>query len=172
MTPKTLQVAELLERLRLDVLRVVEERQLVKPLVVGIHTGGAWIAEHVHRWIAADEPVGFLDISFYRDDFSRIGVQPEVKPSHLPFNVDERNVILVDDVLHTGRTIRAALNELFDYGRPDHVVLAVLIERTGRQIPIRADCVGIQLDLAPHERVKLTGPDPLDLVFAETRHLR
>jgi len=87
-----------------------------------------------------------------------------VRPSDLPFTVDDRDIILVDDVLHTGRTVRAALNELFDYGRPASIFLAVLVERSGRELPIQAHVVGTHLDLGPGEHVKLTGPDPLTLV--------
>jgi len=90
-------------------------------------------------------------------------VNPQVKPSELPFDVEGRHLVLVDDVLYTGRTIRAALNELFDYGRPDSVTLAVLVDRGGRELPIQPDVVGAGLDLAPHEHIKLTGPAPLAL---------
>lgn len=134
------------------------------PLMIGIHSGGVWVAERLHRLLGLQEPLGHLDISFYRDDFSRIGMNPQVKPSHLPFNVDDRHVILVDDVLFTGRTIRAALNEIFDYGRPAAVSLAVLIDRGGRELPIAADVVGLEMALAPGENVKLKGPNPLSLV--------
>lgn len=134
------------------------------PLMIGIHSGGVWVAERLHRLLGLEDPLGHLDISFYRDDFSRIGMNPQVKPSHLPFNVDDRHVILVDDVLFTGRTIRAALNEIFDYGRPAAVSLAVLIDRGGRELPIAADVVGLEMALAPGENVKLKGPDPLSLV--------
>jgi pyrimidine operon attenuation protein / uracil phosphoribosyltransferase len=109
------------------------------------------------------EELGSLDISFYRDDFTRIGMNPQVRPSDLPFNVDDRHIILVDDVLHTGRTIRAALNELFDYGRPASIILAALVERGGRELPIEANVVGQSMDLRENEHVKLTGPDPLTL---------
>jgi len=105
--------------------------------MVGIHTGGVWVAEHLHRQLAINEPLGSLDISFYRDDFTRIGMNPVVKPSQMPFSIDDRHIILVDDVLHTGRTIRAALNELFDYGRPASIMLATLIDRGGRELPSR-----------------------------------
>lgn len=133
------------------------------PLVVGIHTGGVWIARRLHQALALDEPLGTLDITFYRDDFSQVGMHPEVKPSILPFNIDGRHIVLVDDVLHSGRTIRAALNELFDYGRPASVMLAVLVERGGRELPIRPDVVGTHLELAAGEQIKLLGPEQLQL---------
>ncbi len=131
--------------------------------MVGIHTGGVWVAEALHRKLGLREPLGVLDISFYRDDFTRIGMNPQVKPSQLPFNVDDRHIILVDDVLHTGRTIRAAMNELFDYGRPASIILATLVERSGRELPIEANVVGLHMALADNEYVKLSGPEPLAL---------
>ena len=131
-------------------------QQLSAPLIIGIHTGGAWLAERLQAAINPAPPLGTLDISFYRDDFSRVGLNPEVKASNLPVAVDNRDIILVDDVLHTGRTIRAALNEIFSYGRPERVCLAVLIERPGRELPIQADVVGRSLDLADDEEAKLS----------------
>jgi pyrimidine operon attenuation protein/uracil phosphoribosyltransferase len=148
---------------------LIEDRALEHPLMVGIHTGGAWVARQLHQALGLDEPLGLLDISFYRDDFSRIGVNPRVKPSMLPLSVDNTHILLVDDVLYTGRTVRAALNELFDYGRPASVVLAVLIDRGGRELPIQADVTGRRLSLAPHQQVKLTGPEPLGLSIVELR---
>jgi len=139
-----------------------------KPVMVGIHTGGVWIAEQLHRLLAIGEPLGSLDISFYRDDFTRIGMNPVVRPSQLPCSIDNRHIILVDDVLHTGRTIRAALNELFDYGRPASIMLAALIERSGRELPIQANIVGRHVELNPGEHIKLTGPDPLRLEIKKT----
>lgn len=136
-------------------------------LMVGIHTGGAWLAEQLHRQLQMTEPLGVLDISFYRDDFTRIGMNPEVKASHLPVGVDDRHIILVDDVLHTGRTTRAAMNVIFDYGRPRSILLAVLVERNGRELPIQADVVGQHLQLSSHEHVKLAGPDTLRLDILE-----
>ena len=97
------------------------------------------------------------------DDFTRIGMNPQVKPSELPFTLDGRTIILVDDVLHTGRTVRAAMNELFDYGRPASIVLATLVERSGRELPIEANVVGLHMELAEHQHVKLSGPEPLRL---------
>ena len=139
----------------------------LEPALVGIHTGGYWIAErlftHLGSSTAIGAPVGGLDISFYRDDFARIGVHPQVKPSRLPFSVDGRHIVLVDDVIHTGRTVRAAMNELFDYGRPGAVSLAVLISRDGRELPISPDVVGTHLSLGRQEHIKLSGPEPLEL---------
>ncbi|MCI0654882.1 MAG: bifunctional pyr operon transcriptional regulator/uracil phosphoribosyltransferase PyrR [Methylococcaceae bacterium] len=144
---------------------VIQERQLVDPLMIGIHTGGAWIAAELHRRLGIREPLGLLDISFYRDDFSRIGVNPEIRPSSLPFDVEGRQLLLIDDVLYTGRTIRAALNEIFDYGRPDCVVLGVLMERDGREVPIQADCAGSRISLKKNQRIELTGPDLLRMAI-------
>lgn len=134
-----------------------------RPAMVGIHTGGVWVAERLHRRLGLEDPLGSLDISFYRDDFTRIGMNPVVQPSQLPFSIDDRHLILVDDVLHTGRTIRAAMNELFDYGRPASIVLAALVERDGRELPIQANVVGRHVQLDPDQHIKLSGPEPLKL---------
>lgn len=150
--------------------RMVEQlRPMLKrdPLMVGIHTGGVWVAERLHRLLEFKEPLGTLDISFYRDDFTRIGMNPQVRTSHLPVNVEDRHLILVDDVLHTGRTIRAALNEIFDYGRPASVMLACLIERGGRELPIEPQVVGEHIKLGKNQHVKLLGPDKLELRIQE-----
>lgn len=136
-------------------------------VMIGIHTGGVWVAEKLHSLLNIQQPLAQLDISFYRDDFSRIGMNPQVKPSKLPVSVDDAHIILVDDILHTGRTIRAALNEIFDYGRPASVTLAVLGNRSGRELPIQADVVGKHIQLGQHEHAKLTGPDPLQLEIVE-----
>ncbi|MCX7108948.1 MAG: bifunctional pyr operon transcriptional regulator/uracil phosphoribosyltransferase PyrR [Proteobacteria bacterium] len=158
-----LSVEKMLDRLHAGLVAEITRRELHDPLMIGIHTGGGWIAEKLHARLGLHEPLGLLNISFYRDDFSQIGIHPRVIPSSLPFRVDGRDIILIDDVLHTGRTIRAALNEIFDYGRPAQVVLGVLIDRNGRHIPVQADCVGGRMDLGPDEKIKLSGPDPLAL---------
>lgn len=136
--------------------------------LIGIHSGGVWIARALHEALDIASPLGEINITFYRDDFSRIGMHPRVKPSNLPFTVEDRHIVLVDDVLYTGRTIRAALNEIFDYGRPASVTLAVLVERGGRELPIQADIVGKQWALQRGEHVKLLGPEPLALVIKQT----
>jgi pyrimidine operon attenuation protein / uracil phosphoribosyltransferase len=160
-----LEIPALLNNLETELKRTIAERQLVNPLMIGIRTGGVWIAEVMHQRLGMTEPLGLLDISFYRDDFSQIGMHPNVKPSHLPTNMEGRDIILIDDVFYTGRTIRAALNEIFDYGRPHQVILAALIERDGKQIPITPDCVGTRLELDAGQRIKLTGPAPLSIVI-------
>ncbi|MGD8206728.1 MAG: bifunctional pyr operon transcriptional regulator/uracil phosphoribosyltransferase PyrR [Thiohalocapsa sp.] len=147
------------ERLR----SLLSERGIDRPLMVGIHTGGVWVAEWLHRRLGLPDPLGHLDISFYRDDFTRIGLHPQVRPSHLPVAVDGRHICLVDDVLQSGRTIRAALNVLFDYGRPASVLLAILAERDGRELPIEPNVVGLEARLGPGEQIKLVGPEPLRL---------
>lgn len=141
----------------------LRDRRLDDPAMIGIHTGGAWVARQLDRLLDLDQPSGLLDISFYRDDFTQIGVNPQVRPSEIPFEIDDRNIILVDDVLHTGRTIRAAMNEIFDYGRPASITLVTLIERGGRELPIQPDVIGLSPPLALQDRIKLSGPDPLSL---------
>ena len=129
------------------------------PLMIGIHTGGVWVAERLHARLHCALPLGMLDISFYRDDFSRIGLHPQVKPSNLPFDLEGRDILLVDDVLHSGRTVRAAMNELFDYGRPASIRLAVLVDRGGRELPIRPDFAGLTLAVPAHQNVNLSRLD-------------
>lgn len=135
------------------------------PLMIGIKRGGVWIAKHLHESLELSDPLGVLNIAFYRDDFSTVGLHPEVSPSNLPSDINDRHIILVDDVLYTGRTIRAAMNEIFDYGRPASISLAVLIDRCERELPIQADIVGKTIALDEGEHVKLLGPEPLELSF-------
>jgi pyrimidine operon attenuation protein/uracil phosphoribosyltransferase len=136
-----------------------------QPVIVGIETGGVWIAEQIRQRLAADAELGRLDISFYRDDFTRNGLHPVVKPSSLPTDIDGRTIILIDDVLQSGRTVRAAMNEIFDYGRPQKILLAILIDRGQREIPVQADFVGTSLSLDCNSHIKLEGPEPLKLVL-------
>jgi pyrimidine operon attenuation protein/uracil phosphoribosyltransferase len=163
MTVNKFDVPNLLCTLEDRIRQAISARQLSDPLMIGIRTGGVWVAEKLHERLAIKQPLGLLDISFYRDDFSQIGVNPNVKPSQLPAQIEGRDIILVDDVFYTGRTVRAALNEIFDYGRPKQVVLAALIERDGKQIPVSPDCVGVRITLDSGQRIKLTGPEPLGI---------
>ena len=106
--------------------------------LVGIYTGGLWLAERLHKALGIAQPLGAIDVSFYRDDYGSKGLHAKPQRTEIPFDVDGAHVILVDDVLFTGRTTRAALNELFDFGRPARVELAVLVDRGGRELPVAA----------------------------------
>lgn len=127
--------------------------ELIRPklqpdtVLVGIHSGGAWVARRLKELLGLQAEIGLIDVSFYRDDFGEKGLHPQVKPTSIPFEVDGRALILVDDVLYTGRTTRAAINELFDYGRPASVRLAVLADRGGRELPIYAEFCAWQAEL-------------------------
>ena len=123
--------------------------------LVGVHTGGVWLAERLRKDLAVAPEVGVLDVSFYRDDFARGGLNPGVRPSRIPFEITGCNVVLVDDVLYTGRTVRAAMNELFDYGRPARIDLAVLIDRGGRELPIAPKAVGRIIEVPEEVSVEL-----------------
>ena len=138
--------------------RMAVKMQAEEVYLIGIQRGGAKVADalqqrlqqrgcRVHR--------GNLDISFYRDDFDTVGPNPEVRPSDLPFDLADKKLWLVDDVLYTGRTIRAALGEIFDYGRPAMVRLAILVDRGGRELPIAANCIGLNHQTTADCSVKL-----------------
>ncbi len=148
-------IDQFIDAMLTEIRAAIPEDDLSELLMIGIHTGGVWIAERLHRKLNIQQPLGKLNIAFYRDDFSRIGTHPQVTPSKLPFDIEDKHLLLVDDVLHTGRTIRAALNEIFDYGRPASVRLAVLIDRGEHELPIQADFMGKSLTLKPGEHVKL-----------------
>ena len=157
------EVEPLIERMAADLSTRLREDAREQPLMIGIRTGGVWVAERLRARLHLSETLGTLNINFYRDDFTRIGMHPRVTPSEVPFDVEDRHIVLVDDVLHTGRTIRAALNEIFDYGRPASITLAVLVVRDGREIPVQADVVGESMSLTGGGYVKLSGPEPLAL---------
>jgi pyrimidine operon attenuation protein/uracil phosphoribosyltransferase len=161
MTHYNLEIPQLLDQLEAQLKEQLLLRNMPNPVMIGIHNGGVWLAQKLHQRLAIKEPLGVMDIAFYRDDFSQIGMHPQIKPSHIPVSLEGRDIILVDDIFYTGRTIRAALNEIFDFGRPHQVLLAVLIERDGRQIPLKPDCIGTYLPLPAGARLKLTGPEPL-----------
>lgn len=137
--------------------------------LVGIYTGGAWVAERLHRALGLSVPLGVLAVTLHRDDFGRIGLHPESRRSQIPFSVDGREVVLVDDVLHTGRTVRAALNELYDFGRPKAVRLAVLADRGGRELPFAADFIGATVELAREEELVLSNDNGKLRLAAVTR---
>jgi pyrimidine operon attenuation protein/uracil phosphoribosyltransferase len=156
-----------------DLLAGLAERMRVcvtpDTALIGIHTGGVWLAQRLHKALALAKPYGTIDVSFYRDDYGSRGLHPKVRPSNIPFEVVDADIVLVDDVLHTGRTIRAAMNELFDYGRPQSIRLAALIDRGGRQLPIAAQFVGAEISVAGAEQIELRKDEKDRLSLALTR---
>ncbi len=163
----SIDIEQLLDTMHQAISKKIQSLNSDDVVMIGIHTGGFWIAEKLYQRLELSNPLGSLNISFYRDDFTKIGLHPEVKPSQLPTALDDKHIILIDDVLYTGRTVRAALNELFDYGRPASVTLAVLLDRGGRELPVYAEIVGQKITLEPGRQIKLTGPEPLQLVQNE-----
>lgn len=133
--------------------------QVRDPAIVGIHSGGAWLAERLAADLGLVDRLGFIDVSFYRDDYSERGLPSGVKPSQIPFEVTGATIVLVDDVLYTGRTTRAAISELFDYGRPARVMLAALVDRGGRELPVAADFVAETVALPPDQQLVLQRAD-------------
>ena len=113
--------------------------------LIGIHSGGAWLAERLADVLDGEHPVGYIDVAFYRDDYAQKGLRAKLATTTIPFEVSGSRIVLIDDVLYTGRSVRAAINELFDYGRPESIELAVLIDRGGRELPIEATYVGARL---------------------------
>ncbi len=162
-------IARLLDDLEAGLRARLTARGIESPVLIGIRTGGVWLADILHKRLGLKEPFGELDISFYRDDFSRIGLNPKVTPSHLPFETENQDIILVDDVIMSGRTIRAAMNEIFDYGRPASITLVTLIDLGARELPIQPDVTSQTLTLPAHQRVKLRGPDPLYIELRDTQ---
>lgn len=141
-----------------------ELMQLVKSdapvALVGIRRGGVDVGHYLLKHLleaktSVEAELGELNIAFYRDDFSSIGLHPVVGPSQVPFDIEGKHIILIDDVLGTGRTVRAAMNEIFDYGRPAQITLAVLVQRTGHELPIRADIIGHKLDVDANQYIDL-----------------
>jgi pyrimidine operon attenuation protein/uracil phosphoribosyltransferase len=137
-------------------------------VTVGIHTGGVWIAEWLHQALALKAPIGSIDVSYHRDDHHLGGGRGGGRASQLPFDVEGAHVVIVDDVLATGRTIRAAMNELFDYGRPARIDLAVLVDRGGRELPIAATWCAETVRLPASQVLELTRRDDGELAFRVT----
>jgi pyrimidine operon attenuation protein/uracil phosphoribosyltransferase len=162
--------AELLPQMAAALTGHLNQRQISEPRFIGILTGGVWVAQALLEALGRDDALGILDVSFYRDDFTQNGLHPQVQPSELPFEIEGQHLVLIDDVLMSGRTIRAALNELFDYGRPASVTLVSLLDLNARELPIRPDVVGATLSLDGEQRVKLSGPTPLTLELQTLAH--
>ena len=130
-----------------------------KSAMVGLYTGGAWLAERLHQMLGMNNPLGLMDIAFYRDDYAARGLKHDPKRTKIPFDVNGCELLLVDDVLYSGRTIRAAMNEIFDYGRPASISLVVLADRGGRQLPICAQHCGARLEVPGGMRLRLQRAD-------------
>jgi pyrimidine operon attenuation protein/uracil phosphoribosyltransferase len=145
-----------------------ELRPLVGPktAMIGLYTGGAWLAERLHKLLALPTPLGLMDIAFYRDDYAARGLKHDPKRTKIPFDVNGRELLLVDDVLYSGRTVRAAMNELFDYGRPASITLVVLADRGGRQLPICAQHCGAKVEVPAGKRLRLKRGEDGKLAFA------
>jgi pyrimidine operon attenuation protein/uracil phosphoribosyltransferase len=144
------------EALYADLLRGV--RKLLQPdtVLVGIWSGGAWLAERLHTDLQRNGQPGVLSSTLHRDDFGSRGLAAGTDATQLPFEIDGAHILLVDDVLYTGRTIRAAINELFDFGRPASVQLAVLVDRGGRELPVEAGYAAAKVALPAGQRLSLT----------------
>lgn len=143
------------EELASSLLKQIKPAIQKNTAVIGIHTGGAWLAQRLCKNLPKELPLGLLDISFYRDDFSHAGLHPQIRRSEISFDIEGRDILLIDDVLYTGRTVRAAMNELFDYGRPASIQLVVLVDRGGRELPIEAQYVGAKINLNKGQNIQL-----------------
>jgi pyrimidine operon attenuation protein/uracil phosphoribosyltransferase len=149
---------------------MIRPRLAPDTVLVGIHSGGVWVARRLRELLGLDEEIGLIDVSFYRDDFGEKGLHPQVRPTSIPFAVEGRPLILVDDVLYTGRTTRAAINELFDYGRPARIDLAVLADRGGRELPIEAQFCTWKVEVADGEELILEANAEGQLAWRLARH--
>ncbi len=136
---------------------VAELKPHIKPTtaMIGLYTGGAWLAQKLHPQLGLSTPLGLMDIAFYRDDYHKQGLHHDPKRTEIAFEVEGRDLLLVDDILYTGRTVRAAMNELFDYGRPASISLVVLADRGGRQLPISAQFCGTTVDVPEGRRLRM-----------------
>ena len=166
------QITATLRQLAGDIVNQASDRNNL--VLIGIHTGGVYIAKRLKKIMKdvydLEVPIGALDITLYRDDWTRLHTQPVLKSTDIPFAVDDKEVLLVDDVLFTGRTIRAALDALIDYGRPKLVRVVVLVDRGHRELPIYGEFVGIKVDTKPYEKINvyLKEKDGFDRVTLET----
>ena len=147
------------EKVCLDLVRELKPLIGPKTAMVGLYTGGVWLAERLHKELGIKSPLGLMDIAFYRDDYAARGLKHDPKRTKIPFDVNGAELLLVDDVLYSGRTVRAAMNELFDYGRPASIALVVLADRGGRQLPICAQHVGAKVEVPDGMRLRLKRDD-------------
>lgn len=163
-------IDDMLVCMQADLSQYMNATNISSPVMVGIHSGGVLVARRLHASMEINEPLGELNSGFYRDDFSSHGLKAQLKPSVMPLSVEGRHIILVDDVLYSGRTVRAAMNELFDYGRPASITLVVLIDRGNRELPIEAQVVGVKHLLEPDEYLQVSGPGQLEMSIIRREH--
>jgi len=147
------------EKLCAQLAKELRPRVGPKTAMIGLYTGGVWLAERLHKMLELKSPLGLMDIAFYRDDYAARGLKHDPKRTKIPFDVSGRELLLVDDVLYSGRTVRAAMNELFDYGRPASIALVVLADRGGRQLPICAQHCGARVEVPQGKRLRLMRSD-------------
>jgi pyrimidine operon attenuation protein/uracil phosphoribosyltransferase len=166
-TSLTLDAEALYGTLRDGVRRLLSERP--DAALVGIWSGGAWLAARLQAELQLQGEAGVISSTLHRDDFNERGLAHGAGATRLPFAIDGRHVVLVDDVLYTGRTIRAVLNELYDFGRPASVALAVLVDRGGRELPIQPTFAAARVTLAPAQRLSLAQADGGRFAFAVER---
>jgi pyrimidine operon attenuation protein/uracil phosphoribosyltransferase len=164
---KNYNVEQLLDQMAATLCKTMQHKNIHNPYIVGIHTAGVWVAKALYQRLSQqlciEDPLGELNSSYYRDDFNQRGLSKQIQPSRLPISLEGRHIILVDDILFTGRTARAAINELFDYGRLASVTFAVLIDRGGQELPIHADVIGLSETLENSQSFKLINPKQLTL---------
>ncbi len=154
------------EALYLDLLRGVRAMLPEDGVLVGIWSGGAWLAERLQRDLGLPGACGVISSMLHRDDYGSRGLATGTDATNLPFSIDHRHVLLIDDVLYTGRTVRAVVNELFDFGRPASVKLAALVDRGGRQLPIEAAYAAVRISLPATQRLSLVRGDDGSFSFA------
>lgn len=154
------------EKLCEQLVAELKPRIGARSAMVGLYTGGAWLAERLHKTLGMKTPLGLMDIAFYRDDYAARGLKHDPKRTKIPFDVNGAELLLIDDVLYSGRTVRAAMNEIFDYGRPQSIALVVLVDRGGRQLPICAQHVGAKVEVPAGMRLTLKKDDAGKLMLA------
>ncbi len=159
-------VETLLDDMAALLLAHLAARSITTPRFAGIRTGGVWVAEAVAARCNATDPGGIVDIGFHRDDVGQRAELPRLGPSSIPWDINDRDIVLIDDILHTGRTARAALNALFDWGRPRSVTLAVLAQLPGRELPLQPDVAAASIVPREGFELRLLGPQPLELAWA------
>ncbi len=164
-----LNIDELIATMGNELINKINSNKLKGFKIIGIKTGGVWIADKICDKLGISEKPGQLNIAYYRDDFDKIGLHPKVEPSKLNFEIENQHIILVDDVISTGRTIRAAMNEIFDFGRPQSITLLCLIDRDKRELPVNPDILGLKVFIPLEKDIKLIGPSPLRLELFDSK---